>query len=546
MEASADQTSILKQRIRRLERALTESEALTLAQIECTKRLEQQLQEQQVRLDAQDRDGQGSAATPSNPTGAGATDPDSAHIQELQDLIWELERRPTLEQHQLLKQQCENHLIEIETLKSELHRRPDPVRIFELQQEIAILKEYTQQLTDRSTNVIQVQQKYLELRSQYSELETELERLRQLAKGSEESSALHNRNHELEILLTGQGKELAYVLAELDTCKQHIQEKAAENAALTARLQELEHKGSSFSEQLSHWQAANQQLTLELASTRYELEQLRHDQVDLSEYRAVQDRCQHLQAQLETLQALQKEQNGELQQLKLERVANQYQVDELKLRLAARDAEHHDLQLLRDQLEQERQALTVAQTTLQRQHEQIESLEQHVHDLEQQLTQLPTEEQWRERLRHQELIEAHQVVNQKQIEKMQQRILELQTECVQAHAYAQSQEKEVAILEEAKQDLELRLLTLQAQRSQPTSPAAPAVSPGVAPSPLEEEGIPPFAVDSEVPPLPTRTRLSVAAAGPMAGSVAGSGNGLPPTPVTPVRRVELPAFVRRR
>ncbi|MEN9266321.1 MAG: hypothetical protein Q6K99_08810, partial [Thermostichales cyanobacterium BF4_bins_65] len=228
MEASAEQLAALKQRIRRLERALAESEALTLAQIECTKRLEQQLQEQQRQLEERDQQLQRYQAA----SAAGEAS-QNQHIQELQDLVWELERRPTLEQYQLLKQQCENQQVEIQTLKLELQRRPDPVRIFELQQEIAILKEYTQHLTDRSANVIQVQQKYLELRSQYSELEKEVERLRQQA---EQQGA--ERIQELEAQLKAQEQEWHFLLGEIETLRQQHQQTCQELATLQSQYQE--------------------------------------------------------------------------------------------------------------------------------------------------------------------------------------------------------------------------------------------------------------------------------------------------------------------
>jgi len=549
MEASAEQTAALKQRIRRLERALAESEALTLAQIECTKRLEQQLQEQQRQLEERDQKLQQYQAAP-----LATAEAHHQHIQELHNLIWELERRPTLEQHQLLKQQCENHQLEIETLKQELQRRPDPVRIFELQQEIAILKEYTQHLTDRSTNVIQLQQKYLELRSQYSDLEKELERLRQQV--ADQADAGGEQVMELRSQLQSQEREFSFVLAEMASLREQHQQTCQALETLQAQYeaqvkanQELQQALDTMAadkQELSHWQTANQQLSLELASTRYELEQLRHDAIDPQQLRQVQEENRHLRAQLETLQALQQQQQTELQQQKLDRAALQFQLDQTQPTLEALQAQIAQMQAEREQQAAQYAAQSLAwqqqaaenaaqlehlQGQLQEKEALLATLHQHISDYtaaleaaQQQLSQLPPLEQWQDMVRQRELLEAHQVVSKKQIEQLQQQIAELKTECVQAHATISAQEKDIALLEKAKQDLELQLYAAQNH------------SPHSASTLSQDLGIPPFSVDATVPPLP-RPSQPVPQPTP-----------LPPAamPAAPRTRVELPAFVRRR
>ena len=554
MEASAEQTAALKQRIRRLERALAESEALTLAQIECTKRLEQQLQEQQRQLEERDQKLQQYQAAP-----LATAEAHHQHIQELHNLIWELERRPTLEQHQLLKQQCENHQLEIETLKQELQRRPDPVRIFELQQEIAILKEYTQHLTDRSTNVIQLQQKYLELRSQYSDLEKELERLRQqVVDQAVHPDAGGEQVVELRSQLQSQEREFSFVLAEMASLREQHQQTCQALETLQVQYeaqvkanQELQQALDTMTadkQELSHWQTANQQLSLELASTRYELEQLRHDAIDPQQLRQVQEENRHLRAQLETLQALQQQQQTELQQQKLDRAALQFQLDQTQPTLQALQAQVAEMQAAAEQQATQYAAQSLAwqqqaaenaaqlehlQGQLQEKEALLATLDQHVRDYtaaleaaQQQLSQLPAREQWQDMVRQRELLEAHQVVSKKQIEQLQQQIAELKTECVQAHATISAQEKDIALLEKAKQDLELQLYAAQNH------------SPHSASTLSQDLGIPPFSVDATVPPLPRPSQ-------PVPQPITAP---LPPAamPATSRARVELPAFVRRR
>ncbi len=541
MEASAEQTAVLKQRIRRLERALAESEALTLAQIECTKRLEQQLQEQQRLIEEREQQLQQCQAAPS-----ATAEAHHQHIQELHNLIWELERRPTLEQYQLLKQQCENHQLEIATLKQELQRRPDPVRIFELQQEIAILKEYTQHLTDRSTNVIQLQQKYLELRSQYSELEKELERLRQqVADQADPADAGGEQVMELRSQLQSQEREFSFVLAEMASLREQHQQTCQALETLQAQYeaqvqanQELQHALDTMAaekQELSHWQTANQQLSLELASTRYELEQLRHDAIDPQQLRQVQEENRHLRAQLETLQALQQQQQTELQQQKLDRAALQFQIEQTQPTLDALQAQVAEKE---QQAAQYAAQLEHLQGQLQEKEALLATLHQHISDYtaaleaaQQQLSQLPSLEQWQDMVRQRELLEAHQVVSKKQIEQLQQQIAELKTECVQAHATISAQEKDIALLEKAKQDLELQLYAAQQH-----SPITTAHSHSAA-APSQDLGIPPFSVDAPVPPLPRPSQPVQPITAP-----------LPPAamPAAPRTRVELPAFVRRR
>ncbi len=189
MDNQEEQLHHLRMRVQNLERSLHESEALSLEQIECTHRLEQQLFDTRNLLVQKEHELQECRrAQQSLEDGPSAEDYrlQAQHIEELQQLIWDLERRPTQDHYQILHQQLVTSQAEIEMLKAELERRVDPVRFQQLQQELRELKSYAEQLGDYAARFPQVQLQQAQVGIENQELKTEIESLKaQLAAQSE-------------------------------------------------------------------------------------------------------------------------------------------------------------------------------------------------------------------------------------------------------------------------------------------------------------------------------------------------------------------------
>jgi hypothetical protein len=163
--------------------------------------------------------------------------------------------------------------------------------------------------------------------------------------------------------------------------------------------------------------------------------------------------------------------------------------------------------------------------------------------------------------------EARYLLGQKEIEKLQQQVAALKAECAQTQAYAQAQEREVALLQQRNRELEEQLAALrqsapsragiELRSSHPTGaahcwrnqerlqalPAQPALSPKVAAAPTSGEssrkrkpvgGIPPLTLKEEESRTERLLKRSLLATGPSSGE-GGERS-----------RIELPAFLQRR
>jgi chromosome segregation ATPase len=537
-----EELKALRARVRNLERSLAESEALSLQQIECIHRLEHQLLEAQAQIQERDQALQAcqeeKARLAQRPTPE-AFQLQQQHIEELQNLLWEMERRPTLEHYHILQQQLQTSQTEIETLKAELQRRVDPARFYQLQQELLELKQQANQLGEYAVKLPQVQllQAQLQLRVQQLEeekaqLQAQIQELAARPSAQEletlraELEAAHRQAEaEWQRLKTHLETEKAHMEADLNTARQRIRElEERPTPEQWARLQaELDH----LRQQASFAKA-------ERATLLEELQQSQRQQAEQAQQIA------KLEAEAAQAAHLRETESSQAQRI----LALEEQVQALTRELGALRAE-------RDQLMQElAQRPTLAQW---------QEVQQQVQD---------TRESLEAARRGRELAEAHHLVSQKQIEKLQQQVMALKTECVQAHAYAQTQEKEVALLQQRNQELEEQLATLRQSASASPQPAVveprsnhpasaphrwrdqeriPAAADESAPSPATTwrtptPGIPPLTLDEreESAPLGWRQRTErllkrSALAASRAGGETGSRN-----------RIELPTFVQRR
>ncbi len=181
MDTQEDQIKNLKIRIRNLERSLSESEALSLEQIECTHRLEQQLFEARELLQQREQELEAciqARKERATPPMSEDYQLQAQHIDELQKIIWDLERRPTQDHYQVLQQQLATSQAEIDMLKVELQRRIEPDRFFQLQQELQDLKAYAEQLGDMAARFPQVQLQQTQVQLENHELVTEIAALK--------------------------------------------------------------------------------------------------------------------------------------------------------------------------------------------------------------------------------------------------------------------------------------------------------------------------------------------------------------------------------
>ena len=633
MDTPEDQLRHLKMRVRNLERSLAESEALSLEQIECTHRLEQQLFEAQAHVESHQQ-ALASCRQENQDLGQRPTQADLdrhiSHIQELQHLIWDLERRPPLEQVRILQQQVETGQAEIEMLKLELGRRVDPERFYQLQRELTELKNYANQLGDYAARLPQIQLQHAQSQLQSHQFETEIAELKEKLKEMEhrptpaevetQIQALQDQYQSSQSQLQHQLRTAQFQIEQLQT---HLSIAESEREALLQELSDQSYAGthedqripilSAEIEQLRAQVAETDQLQAELQVARKHLEDL-EQRPSLDQVVEWETQFQHLHQQITELRAQRDQLQAELEQrpspAELETLQDQIQY----LHSQCQEAEAYQQQLqaeidqrpdpetmthLHQQIEQMRTEWQAAQTQQQQLQQeidqrpqpeevihlqaQIEQLQDRLGVLEAEnrhLAQRPELEQLQEAQRRQELAEAHHVVSKKQIDKLQRQIDALKAECVQAHAYAQTQEKEVALLEQQKQELQDQLIVLtqhQAAQSQ-AQPAdqnqrdlAPARSNGsprapitvmasetethpqtqapVKPRPSNPERIPTFSVDREEDPTPDLLRrhslykLSSA-------SKSQTGSSQPqPSPQSASRprspRVDLPSFVRR-
>jgi len=482
----------LRARVRDLERAVAESEALSLQQIECIQRLERQLQDQERALQACQEE---KARLEQRPT-LEAFQQQQQHIEELQNLLWEMERRPTLEHYQLLQQQLQTSQAEIETLKAELQRRIEPARFYQLQQELWELKQQANQLGEYAAKLPQVQLLQAQFQLRIQELEKEKEQLQA------QVQELETRRAELEAAHRQAEAEWQSLKTQLESEKAHLE---AELNKAWQQLRQLEH----LRQQASFAKA-------ERASLLEELQQSRQQQAEQAQQIA------QLEAQL---QALRSEQPP------------------------AEPGSGRDLAL-----EEQVQALS----------REVDTLRAERDHLLQELAQRPAKEELEEAQRAREVAEARY---QKEIEKLQQQVAALQAECAQIQAYAQAQEREVALLQQRNRELEEQLAALrqsapsrarvELRSSHPTGaahcwrhqerlqalPAQPALSPKVAAAPTSGEssrkrkpvgGIPPLTLKEEESRTERLLKRSLLATGPSSGE-GGERS-----------RIELPAFLQRR
>ncbi|MCJ2544165.1 hypothetical protein JX360_14850 [Synechococcus bigranulatus str. 'Rupite'] len=561
--AMEEELKALRARVRNLERSLAESEALSLQQIECTHRLERQLFEAQAQINERDQALQACQQEKSllaqRPTPE-AFQLQQQHIEELQNLLWEMERRPTLEHYQILQQQLQTSQTEIEMLKSELQRRVDPARFYQLQQELLELKQHAGQLSEYAIKLPQVQLLQAQTQLRLQELEEEKGQLQaqiqelagrpstqELTALREELEASHRQAEaEWQRLKTTLEHEKAQMEADLNTYQQRIRE-LEERPTLDqwARLQ-------------SELDCLRQQASFAKAERTTLLEELQQSQ---QQQAAQAQQIATLEAELEALRQQPSPDLAAAQAEQSERILA------LEAELQALTTKLNTLQTERDELMQElRQRPTMAQW---------EEVQQQL----QELMQRPTRESYEEAQRGREVAEAHHLVSQKQIDKLQQQVMLLKTECVQAHAYAQTQEKEVALLQQLKQELEDQLANLRQQSIPPGSPAPEAAEPKsvsrlswdlihpeeVAPKPVvtavkstvsqrmswttptgtpatPTTGIPPLTLEEREDRAEKLLKRSALAAG------AGQRAGVETAGRTPGSRgrIELPAFVQRR
>jgi hypothetical protein len=482
----------LRARVRDLERAVAESEALSLQQIECIQRLERQLQEQERALQVCQEE---KARLEQRPT-LEAFQQQQQHIEELQNLLWEMERRPTLEHYQLLQQQLQTSQAEIETLKAELQRRIEPARFYQLQQELWELKQQANQLGEYAAKLPQVQLLQAQFQLRIQELEKEKGQLQA------QVQELETQRAELEAAHRQAEAEWQSLKTQLESEKAHLE---AELNKAWQQLRQLEY----LRQQASFAKA-------ERASLLEELQQSRQQQAEQAQQIA------QLEAQL---QALRSEQPP------------------------AEPGSGRDLAL-----EEQVQALS----------REVDTLRAERDHLLQELAQRPAKEELEEAQRAREVAEARY---QKEIEKLQQQVAALQAKCAQTQAYAQAQEKEVALLQQRNRELEEQLAALrqsapsragvELRSSHPTGaahgwrhqerlqalPAQPALSPKVAAAPTSGEssrkrkpvgGIPPLTLKEEESRTERLLKRSLLATGPSSGE-GGERS-----------RIELPAFLQRR
>ncbi len=543
-----EELKALRARVRNLERSLAESEALSLQQIECTHRLERQLLEAQAQLQEREQALQAcqeeKARLEQRPT-LEAFQLQQQHIEELQNLLWEMERRPTLEHYQILQQQLQTSQAEIETLKAELQRRVDPARFYQLQQELWELKQQANQLGEYAVKLPQVQLLQAQSQLRIQELEEEKAQLQaqiQELAGRPSAQEMEALRAELEAAHRQAEAEWQRLKVELESEKARLQ---ADLNAAQQRLRELEERPSQ--EQWASLQAELNQLRQQASFAKAERTTLLAELQQSQQRQAEQaQQIAKLEAELQALRQEPKAQvdpSGEAESLQTQRLlALEEQVQALTRELDALRAE-------RDRLLQElAQRPTLAQW-------------QEVQQQLRELAQRPTRESLEEARRARELAEAHHLVSQKQIEKLQQQVATLKTECVQAHAYAQTQEKEVALLLQRNRELEEQLAALRQSSAAPPQavvelrsgrPAqervqavaeGPAPSPAVAATPPTSRpttgrtpagGIPPLALEERQDRAEKLLRRSALAAA-RAGGEGGSRS-----------RIELPAFVQRR
>ncbi len=525
-----EELKALRARVRSLERSLAESEALSLQQIECTHRLERQLLEAQAQIQERDQALQAcqeeQARLAQRPTPE-AFQLQQQHIEELQNLLWEMERRPTLEHYHILQQQLQTSQTEIETLKTELQRRVDPARFYQLQQELLELKQQAGQLAEYAVKLPQVQLLQAQLQLRVQELE-------------EEKAQLQAQIQELAGRPSVQ--ELASLRAELEAAHRQAE----------AEWQRLQ----------THLEREKAHLEAELATARQQIRQL-EERPSPEQWARLQAELEHLRQQASFAKAERATLLEELQQSQQRQAEQAQQIAKLEAELqalcqeppsaAAPVASGGEVEPLQAQriltLEEQVQALT----------RELDSLRAERDQLMQELAQRPTRENLEELRRGRELAEAHHLVSQKQIEKLQQQVTALKTECVQAHAYAQTQEKEVALLLQRNQELEEQLAALrQSAPSQPAvvearsgrpvgaahrwpdqerAPEQPAPSPTTgrpATGRTPAGGIPPLTLEERQDRAEKLLRRS-ALASARAGGEGGSRS-----------RIELPAFVQRR
>ncbi len=559
MPTPDEQLSILKSRVRSLERSLTEAEALSLEQIECTHRLETQLFEIRTRLE--ERTHELSLCQQEQAVLAqGPQQPDyqqqAQHIEDLQKQVWELERRPTLDHLQILKQQLATSQTEIETLKTELSRRIDPSHHYQLQQQFKVLKDQAQQLAGYATQLPQVQQEAAaaqeqikSLGSQLAATQSELTHLQQQTSSADAQTS--GRQEQMERIQ----KQLANVRAERDALinelaqrstgtpvssaaelsqlRQQIQ--AAESlqerwhqiqSRLEAELNQLRQRPSAevlaqrdqtiaeLEERLQQFEQLDQQrlqVTAQLQQAEASIEQLTQalqaKTAEPDSFEPLQSQLQALQTQLSASQSCQEQIHAELIQTR-DQLSHWQRQAQQHLEHGERLQQQYslvkgELDALKVGVETERQQAQVSQAEMQAMMQsRVETLEQQRENLARQLHQTqaeqldpsvvtgfqdqlaqlqaentklmedleqrPTVVQWQEVKRRLELAEAHYLVSQKQLDKLQSQLEMLKTECVQAHAYAQTQEKEVAILERVRAQLEQQLAHFASQSAQST------------------------------------------------------------------------------
>ncbi|MGQ9838176.1 MAG: hypothetical protein ACUVRV_09485 [Cyanobacteriota bacterium] len=455
-----EELKALRARVRSLERSLAESEALSLQQIECTHRLEHQLFEAQAQIKERDQALQAcqqeKALLAQRPTPE-AFQLQQQHIEELQNLLWEMERRPTLEHYQILQQQLQTSQTEIETLKVELQRRIDPARFYQLQQELLELKQHASQLSEYAVKFPQMQLLQTQTQLRLQELEEEK---RQLQAQIQE---LASRPSVQELTALREELEASHRQAEAEW--QHLKtrlehEKAQMEANLSSyqqRIQELEKRPT-----LEQWE----QLQSELDHLRQQASFAKAERASLLE--ELQQRQQQQQEQAQQIAKLESELEALRQHpspdLAVAQAEQRERILALEHELQSLTAELNTLRTERDELIQE---LTQRPTMA-----QWEDVQHQLQELVQELAQRPTRESYEEAQRAREVAEAHHLLSQQQIDKLQQQLMLLKTECAQAHAYAQTQEKEVALLQQLKQELEERLANLT-QQSIPSDSAAP-------------------------------------------------------------------------
>ncbi len=633
MDTPDDQLKTLKMRVRNLERSLSESEALSLEQIECTHRLEQQLVEARSLVEEKEQtlarlrqEIQSLEQRPSEE----AYRLQEQHIQELQQIIWDLEKRPTHEHYRILQQQLSTSQAEIDMLKMELERRIDPNKFFQLQHELSELKDYANQLGEFAARLPQVQLQHAQAQKHSHELQSELNTLREKVGELQQRPSLHEvqaREEELrqaqqrlQEQLDAARRELEKVTSQQQSDQAWQQKISAIRAERDALIRELALRSSHSSPgespeiatlkhhlaqvkqelaerpdpetvehlqtQLEHLQAnlatsqVEQRSTLsqlnalqnELAAVKMEREQLRQQtaaslQEDGAQVAQLEQELANARSQLAELQnrPTQVEADQWRQQLELfqarwtqsEKLAEQLQQEVVALRSqlaeSRKDEDRFSESLLQD--------LRTEMTELQ---EQLKDLQVERERLARELENRPQPTALQEAQRRQELAEAHHLVSKRQIEKLQRQVEELKAECVQAHAYAQTQEKEVAFLEGIKEDLESRLASL-ALSGQPSS-SVKAELPATRWLGTERPSVANSVVAARIQPSEPNTVPYPEPVSPPAASAASGTPGIPPltlnseeqastllrhhlagSPRSSRRKtIELPAFVQRR